>query len=259
MNVLSTRVALRERSTAEVFDLAFRFVVARGGRIYLKLWLWACLPMLLGCAALRFKQVEWFWVWVLAGAGLVVAQIPFTLAASRLLLGDELSLRALVKAWLPQVLVQLAMHAMALVALGVSAFLVFPVPFLLARFLYLPEISLLEGSGLMQSYERGTRVTQQRMGSAFEAGSFLAALLGAFVLAAEVTGRAIQIDLLSLPAPADALLEGGSYYALFGFFAAVPFVATARFLTYIDTRTRREAWDVQIRFTELATSPKGAR
>ncbi len=258
MNVLATRVALRERSTAEVFDLALRFVIVRGGRAYLKLWLWACLPLLLGCVALRFKQVEWFWVWVAAGAGLVAGQIPFTLAASRLLLGDELPLGSLVKLWLSKLPGQLIMHALVLVALGASAFLVFPVPFLLARLLYLPEISLLEGSGLMRSYERGTRFTRQRMGVAFETLMMLAVVLAAFVLGAEVTGKAIQEDLLSLPPSADSIWEGGSYFSLLGFFMSVPFLATARFLTYIDARTRREAWDVQIRFTELANSPRGA-
>jgi len=61
-----------------------------------------------------------------------------------------------------------------------------------------------------------------------------------------------------LARPADALLRGGSWFALCGFFLAVPFLATARFLAYIDGRTRREAWDVQLRFTELAKSPRGA-
>jgi hypothetical protein len=73
-----------------------------------------------------------------------------------------------------------------------------------------------------------------------------------------VTGRAVQIDLLSFPPPADALSDGGSWFALCGFFMAVPFIATARFLAYIDNRTRREAWDVQLRFTELAKSPRVA-
>jgi len=31
MNVLTTRVVLRERDLAEVFDLAFRFSMVRGG------------------------------------------------------------------------------------------------------------------------------------------------------------------------------------------------------------------------------------
>ncbi len=258
MNVLTTRVALRERSVAEVFDLAFRFVVARGGRKYLKLWFWACVPMLLGCVALRLQQVDWIWVWSAAAAGGVVAQIPFTLGASRLLLGDELPLGALAKAWLPRVPGQLLMHALVVVALGASSFLVFPVPFLLGRFLYLPEISLLEGSGFLRSYERGTRFTRHRLALAFETMLLLGIVLAAFVLGAEITGRAIVEDLLSLPPPSDSLLEGGSWFALFGFFAAVPFLATARFLTYIDARTRREAWDIQLRFTELAKSPRGA-
>lgn len=258
MNVLSTRVALRERGIAEVFDLAFRFVVARGGRRYFRLWLWSCLPMLLGCVALRWRGVEWFWVWVAACAGFVVAQVPFTLAASRLLLGDELPLRPLVKAWLPRIPGQLLMHALVVVALGASAFVVFPVPFLLARFLYLPEIALLEGSGFWRAYERGTRFTRQRLSMAIETIVLMTVVLCSFVLGADITGSAIWDDLLSLPPLADALEEaGGSWFALLGFYVSVPFLATARFLTYIDARTRREAWDVQLRFTELAKNPRG--
>jgi len=34
--------------------------------------------------------------------------------------------------------------------------------------------------------------------------------------------------------------------------ASVPLVASLRFLAYIDNRTRREGWDIQVRFSELA-------
>jgi len=34
-------------------------------------------------------------------------------------------------------------------------------------------------------------------------------------------------------------------------FLSVPLVATLRFLAYIDNRTRREGWDIQVRFLEL--------
>ena len=44
MNVLFTKVALRERTLSEVFDLAFRFSVVRGGRLYLRLWMVSCFP-----------------------------------------------------------------------------------------------------------------------------------------------------------------------------------------------------------------------
>ncbi len=258
MNVLTTRVVLRERTLAEVFDLAFRFVAVRGGRKYLRLWFMSCAPPLLFCIGLRYLQVEWEWVWSVACAGFVVAQIPFTLAASRLLLGDELSLGNLTRAWLPRIPGQLMMHALAATLIGVTGFVIIPIPFLAARFLYLPEITLLEGSGLIRAYERGTRLCRNRLANAIETGFLLLTVWAAFILGAEVLGRAVQDDLLSFPPPADALVSGGSWFALCGFFLAVPFLATARFLAYIDGRTRREAWDVQLRFTELAKSPRGA-
>lgn len=258
MNVLSTRVVLRERTLAEVFDLAFRFVVVRGGRKYFRIWLGACAPPLALCLVVRHLQVEWGWVWVIAVAGFVSAQIPFTLAASRLLLGDDLDLASLTRAWLPRIPGQLVMHAVSAALLVASGLFVIPIPFLAARFVYLPEITLLEGSGLLRAYERGSRLCQNRMAHALETCLLLVTVWAAFILGAEALGRGVQEDLLSLPAPADALLNGGSWFALCGFFAAVPFLATARFLAYIDGRTRREAWDVQLRFTELAKSPRGA-
>jgi hypothetical protein len=252
VNVLSTRVALRERTLAEVFDLAFRFVVVRGGRAYLKLWLLSCAPALVACILLRRAELDWAAVWALAIVGFVIAQVPFTLSASRLLLDDQLVLGSVVRSWLPRIPGQLLMHTLSLAMLAVGALVVIPVPFVAARFLYLPEITLLEGSGLIRAYERGTRLCKNRMAHAVETSFLLLSIWAAFVLGAEVTGQAVQVDLLSFPAPADSLTGGGSWFALFGFFAAVPFIATARFLAYIDGRTRREAWDVQLRFTDLA-------
>lgn len=258
MNVLSTRVVLRERTLPEVFDLAFRFVAERGGRKYLKLWFVSCLPPLLACIWLRRAQVGWEWVWPAAAAGFVVAQIPFTLAGSRLLLADDWSLAGVVRAWLPRIPGQLLMHAVAGTLIALSGLLIVPVPLLAARLVYLPEISLLEGSNLLRAYERGSRISKYRLGHALQTCLLLLALWAAFVLGFEVLGRAVQVDLLSLPPPSDALSSGGSWFALCGFFVAVPFLSTARFLAYIDGRTRREAWDVQLRFTELASAPRGA-
>ncbi|HYP91216.1 MAG TPA: hypothetical protein VEQ59_23785 [Polyangiaceae bacterium] len=252
MNVLATRVVLRERTLAEVFDLAFRFVVVRGGRKYLRLWLLSCAPFLAACIWLRHVHVDWPSVWALALAGFVIAQIPFTLSASRLLLADELELGGVLKAWLPKIPGQLFIHLASLLLLAASALMIIPLPFLAARLLHLTEISLLEGSGLIRAYERGGRLSRSRMAESIESCLLLLAVGAAFVLGAEVTGQAVQVDLLSFPAPSDSLASGGSWFSLFGFFAAIPFLATARFLAYIDGRTRREAWDVQLRFTELA-------
>jgi hypothetical protein len=261
VNVLTTRVALRERTLAEVFDLAFRFVIVRGGKKYLRLWLVSCAPLLGACAWLRYAHAEWSAVWALALAGFVIAQIPFTLSASRLLLGDELALGGVVRGWLPRIFGQLLMHALWLAGLAMVALLLVPLPLLAARLLYLPEITLLEGSGPLRAYERGTRLCKNRLAHAVETSFLLLALWAAFILGAEAMGQWLVVDVLSLPPLEDALGNGGSWFALFGFFAAVPFIATARFLAYIDGRTRREAWDVQLRFTELAKqlAASGAR
>jgi len=257
MNVLQTKVALRERTLAEVFDLAFRFAIVRGGRRYLQLWLISCAPPLLACIWLRSTGADWLAVWAAAVAGFVVAQVPFTLAASRLLLADALSLKDVVKGWLPRIPGQLFLHALSLLLLGISAVVIVPVPIVAARFVYLPEISLLEGSGLWRAYERGARIAKSRMAHAIETSFLLLAVWAAFIAGAEATGNALLVDLLSFPPLTDTLGNGGSWFALFGFFAAVPFIATARFLSYIDGRTRREAWDVQLRFTELAKHASG--
>jgi hypothetical protein len=59
---------------------------------------------------------------------------------------------------------------------------------------------------------------------------------------------------LQIGKPFGALLdEGGSAPALLGLFLAVPYWATARFLFYVDLRTRRDGWDVQVRFMSLAS------
>jgi hypothetical protein len=257
MNVLQTKVALRERTLAEVFDLAFRFAIVRGGRRYLQLWLLSCAPLLAGCIWLRRTGADWFSVWAAAVAGFVIAQVPFTLSASRLLLADELSVKEVVKAWLPRIPGQLFLHAVSLALLGVAALVIVPLPILAARFVYLPEISLLEGSSLVRAYERGARLAKSRLAHAIETCFLLLSVWAAFILGAEVTGNAVVEDLLSFPPLSDALSGGGSWFSLFGFFAAVPFIATARFLSYIDGRTRREAWDVQLRFTELAKHAVG--
>ncbi|HYQ16660.1 MAG TPA: hypothetical protein VEQ58_12905, partial [Polyangiaceae bacterium] len=235
-----------------------RFVVVRGGRKYLQLWSLSCAPLFAACVWLRLSHVEWPGVWALALAGFVIAQIPFTLSASRLLLADELALGDVFKAWLPKIPGQLFIHLVSLLLLAASALVIVPLPFLAARLLHLPEISLLEGSGLIRAYERGARLCKSRLAETVESCFLLLAVWAAFILGAEVTGQAVQVDLLSFPAPSDTLQSGGSWFALFGFFAAVPFLATARFLAYIDGRTRREAWDVQLRFTELAKQATAA-
>lgn len=77
----------------------------------------------------------------------------------------------------------------------------------------------------------------------------------AFVLGAEVMGQSAFSFVLQFGEPVGNLFDqGGSAFALFGFFVSVPVIACARFLKYIDIRTRREGWDVQLRFVGIANA-----
>jgi hypothetical protein len=81
----------------------------------------------------------------------------------------------------------------------------------------------------------------------------LVAPVGAAVLA-DFAGREILQGLLEVKAPAPLLKEGGSWLALLGWWSAVPLVSTARFLVYLDIRTRTEGWDIQTRFAAIVGS-----
>jgi hypothetical protein len=257
VNVLSTKVVLRERTLSEVLDLAFRFVMARGGRAYLRLWVLGCLPAYAVCCWLRYAGAPWEAVWAAALVGFVLTQVPFTLAASRLLLEDSVVLSNVARAWLRVVPSQLWSHAVATALLIGTGVVIVPLPFLAARLLFFPEITLLEGSGVVRALERGGRMTRARFGETLQSVTLLLVVWAFFILGAEATGHALWSELLGFPPPRDSVANGGSWFALFGFFLAVPVLATARFLFYIDSRTRREAWDVQLRFTELASESRG--
>ena len=49
----------------------------------------------------------------------------------------------------------------------------------------------------------------------------------------------------------ELFVHGGSGFAVAGALLAVPVAAAARFLGYIDLRTRKEGWDIQLRFLRL--------
>ena len=79
----------------------------------------------------------------------------------------------------------------------------------------------------------------------------LAGQLGAIGIT-ELLGQSVLDDVLLLGKPFGAVAsDGGSPFAILGLLGSVPFVSTARFLQYIDTRTRADGWDVQVRFLAI--------
>jgi hypothetical protein len=119
------------------------------------------------------------------------------------------------------------------------------------------EVVVLEHAGIRPAFARASRIANARFGAALATMLLLLVAPVAFALVADVAGREVLQSLLQVKPPPPVLHAGGSELALFGWWAAAPFLATARFFVYLDIRTRTEGWDIQTRFAAIAAS--GAR
>jgi hypothetical protein len=254
VNLLSARVALRPRPLAEVLDLAVPFCLAARGPLA-RLAAILLLPLLSLCVGLRAAGWRPASVWLVAVLAADLVEGAFTLAASELLFVEPARLRVgavLVRfvRTLPRALLCLLLTRLCLV-LGL---VVFPlVPVIALRLLFAREAVLLEGAGPAAALSRSHRLIT---GHALTGAGLLVAVLvipAAGAIVAELLGDAVVAQVLQLGHPAGELWRDGvSLWALAGFFLAVPVLAAARFLAYIDLRTRKEGWDIQLRFAALS-------
>ena len=80
------------------------------------------------------------------------------------------------------------------------------------------------------------------------------------VLAVEMTVWFTVSFLLQLGEPLDLLFEErGSWASVAGYVAVAPYIALAKLFDYVDARTRREGWDIQVRFKAIAAKARDER
>ena len=261
MNLRASAILLRPRTLAESLDLACRLCVTLAAGVYARLAAWMLLPVFAGCLALRYAA-GWPWaaVWAIAVAAGGVVQGVFTVAVGQLLFSEETGAARVLRLFGRRAGSYLVTLLITRVLLVLSCVLFFLGPlFVWPRVLFVHEANLLEGAAPVPAMRRSGRVVAGRAVAAF--GALLALLLiqAAFVAAGELLGQGLVADLLQLGAPFGSLrADGGSPYALAGLLLSVPYVATARFLAYVDLRTRADGWDIQLRFMAIAAG-EGAR
>ncbi len=245
------RVVVRRRGVLDVLDLAVRFVTHHAGP-FARLSAWAILPAASLCWALG-SQISWWLGWTAAITLGAFAEIPFLLHASQAVFTDSVSTRGIAR--------QTAQHAGGVlgarllgacaIAMG-ATFLVLPGFWLAIAFFYVAEVRLLERLPVSAAIVRAQKIASASFGEALAGWVFLLAFQAGAVLVFDLAGRSIVVDLLQFEAPEPLWESGGSLFAMAGFWAFVPFGATARFLLYLDARTRTEGWDVQTRFFAMA-------
>jgi len=246
-----TRIVLRERSVAEVLDLALRFVVVNA-RTYAAVAAVALVPAALACAVAG-DRLGWRSGWALAAVLALAADVPFTLLASRLVFDDRVRARDVLRDALPSAgrVVALRLAALPLVAILLLA-LVVPGVWLATTLLFATEVALLEQAGLGRVFGRAARLASSAPSGAVLGLGALLLLAVAGVLFVDVAGRALIGEILLFQPPRPVWSTGGGVLPVLGLFLAIPYLATARLLLYLNVRTRTEGWDIQVRFAALA-------
>ncbi|HEU4577180.1 MAG TPA: hypothetical protein VFS67_02925 [Polyangiaceae bacterium] len=254
MNLGSTNVVLRPRSTLESVDLSLLFLVRLGGRRYLGLCALLLLPALALCVLCRFA-FEWSWpaLWLVAVPLGLWLQGVFTLAAGDLMFSEQLEPRGVLRRFWAASGGYTAMMFFTRAGMALAASTLVLWPWAWMRYTFLPEALLLEGLPTWRASARAARLMEGNAGQRFALFVITLLMFLAGVYAAQVLGEAVVHDTLQLRLPwGDLLSDGGSLYALAGWFAAVPVLTTLRFLRYVDARTRADAWDVQVRLQRAA-------
>jgi hypothetical protein len=248
-------VVLRTRTIPEVLDLACRVMASKALGLYLRLSALCLLPLLVVCVGLRYLlDVGWWFPWLTAVTLASVLQGVFTVAAGRLLFAERVGLREVMGAYGSRFGAYLGALFLSRMLLVVSLFL------LATRCIFVHEAALLEMASPSAALRRSSRFVLGEGANAFPILVLLFLSQLAIVLTAELMGQALVEDVLQLGRPLGHLFtQGGSAYALAGYLVSLPYVATARFLLYIDRRTRSDGWDIQVRFMAIAARQREAR
>jgi hypothetical protein len=254
VNLGEASIVVRRRSLLEVVDLGFRFVAGVNVGLFARLALVTLLPCWVMCALARFL-LEWSWValWFLALSLLTLVQGVFTIAVGRLMFSESISARTVLVQFLRRLPTYLGalIATRVLILLGSSVLILGPVAWISAAFVH--EAVLLEGaSSWIEAVRRSTSFSRHHGRSTFELLCVLTMIMISAIVTGEALGHGIVEFVLQLGKPFGSLWpDGGSLFAIFGLLACVPLCATTRFLAYIDARTRRDGWDIQVRFMAI--------
>lgn len=261
MNLGNAGVVLRPRGLAESTDLALTWCVKVGRGTYLRLALVVLLPAAIGCWLLRvLLGWEWIGVWIVAGLVASFLQAPFTVAAGAMMFERDVTARAVLRRFLPRLPATFGLWCLAQLWLALGlALAVVGVAWTWPQVAFAREALLLEGHGVTAAVTRARGFVARQSGDALFLLGTQAAVIVVFVACFDQLDGALFDLALQLGRPFGALEDGGSLFALLGMFAAMPYVATIRFLRYVDGRTRRDGWDLQLAFLSLrATDPQNS-
>lgn len=267
------RIVLRPRTIDEVFDLALAYarVFRKDFARAIALCTAGTLGIVAGCK-LAF-DLRWEQVWAVVFMITPLLERVIVVYAGNHLFGNDPHLRAGLARSMRRpfaglasaILVPLPWVPMFLTDfdeswIGFSVFAAAFWPFALGRALYFTPVVLLETLPLGAAWKRSGALVSDRFGRALFFLAIGTTLRILAVLAAEMIVGFTVSWLLQLGQPLDTLFEEhGSWASIAGYVAVAPYIALARLFDYVDARTRREGWDIQVRFKAIAARAKAER
>jgi hypothetical protein len=251
VNWLASRVMLRVRTVPEVLDLGLVFLV-ENWKPFARVALAVLVVPFAACVVLQFRHFPWWEIWAVAIVLGAIAQGAFTAAAGQLLFADRLGLRPMLAPFGRRLFPFLMARLNAAIVLGIVSPFILPIPAVGARIIFFSEYCLLEAASPFQCFRRGGQLTRRQTARSAILSLLLLGSSFAFAAFADQLGHSLVEFVFQLGRPVGSLFsDGGSTYALAGYFLSIPYVAAARFLAYVDSRTRMEGWDIQVRFASL--------
>ena len=251
------QVEIRPRTAGHVIALTTRMLQLRA-RPLLAAWA-TCSIAISAVALLLLVWLQWnpllVWLLVLTFGSMfappVVATIGMLVFSPKVKLRDvvSMSLRRALPYWL-------AFIPMRLATLVAAAGLLVPGYYVWRQAWFLGPVVLLEGTGVADSLKRASRFAIGYHGHVAAHAAHAGALLCyfSFTFASLVFVLLKTVIGANVPAIDRLLVYEHLNHAvgMIGFALAVPFVTMMWFFVYLDVRTRKEGWDLEIAFRASA-------
>ncbi len=256
MKLGDLQVEIRPRTPGQTVSLATRLLQHRPGAI---LAAWAVSSVSLGAVAFwLYTHSPLFelltWLFLLSLGPLFTA--PVIVTAGHLIFSPGVSLAQMIMATLRRVLpfTLLFLLYRVLIFVGLNL-LIIPGLYLWRNSWFIGPIALLEGSSFGDSFQRGRTFALGFSGHVLaHAVNVWALLVYLSVALASVLHFIVELLGTSMPAMGHLTLREGYYEVLLilGYSLALPFTALVWFFVYLDVRTRKEGWDLEIAFRARA-------
>lgn len=264
------KIILRPRSLDEIFDLALAYT-RESFRDFARLYL------LIGALGTVFVAIPWLVFALSPGAGfclavfvVVVLERIVTVYAGRHLFGNPATLKGALRTtakrlpllmttlgffYLPVMLIALGEFKDE-VLVGFGLFLGTMWPFIAAAHIHLSEVALLEQLPAGKAGKRTRSLGARRFGRALGLMIVSGLIRLLFIAAAVFAFRFVLEFMLQFKGIPKEFKIITSFY---GLLLTSPYFAMVRLFDYVDARTRREGWDIQVRFNAIAQRAKEDR